>query len=78
MALSKKEDKNLDDCYHETFQFMTKMLEKYESQMVAGTMVAQALRLYKSSLDKEGFDKMVETIGESGPNIRPYEKPHIH
>ena len=78
MAISKKEDQNLDDCYQELFQFMNKLLEKYDAQMVAGTMVAQALRLYKSSLDKEGFDKMVGTIGESGPNIRPYEKPHIH
>ena len=78
MALSKKEDKGLDDCYQELFLMMNKLLEKYDSQMVAGTMVAQALRLYKSSLTEEGFEKMVETIGESGPNIQPYEKPHIH
>ena len=75
---TKKEDNQLDDCYQETFRFMNKLLEKYDTQMVAGTMVAQALRLYKSSLDEEGFEKMGETIGESGPNIRPYEKPHIH
>ena len=78
MAMTKKEDKNLDNVYQETFQFMNKMLEKHDPQMVAGTMVAQALRLYKSSLSDEGFLQMVETIGESGPDIRPYEKPHIH
>ena len=50
---------------------------KYSHQMVAGTMMAQALRIYKSTLTDDGFKGMIETIAESESNIEPYHKPTI-
>jgi hypothetical protein len=46
--------------------------------MVAGTMMAQALRIYKSTLDDEGFKGMIETIVESESKIQPYDKPTLN
>ena len=34
--------------------------------------MAQALRLYKSFLDNEGYNNMVDTISESRDKIQPF------
>ena len=46
--------------------------------MIAGNMMAQALRLYKSTLDDKGFDAMVDTISESRDKIEPYNNPTLN
>ena len=73
----KKEDKKLDDCYQELFKMVIDLQLKYPTQMVAGTMMAQALRIYKTTLDDEEFRSMIETIAESESEIEPYNKPTL-
>jgi hypothetical protein len=47
--------------------------------MVAGTLMAIAMRLYKTSLSNDGFSEMLQTILDSESDIRPYEdKETIH
>ena len=46
--------------------------------MVAGNMMAQALRIYRSTLNDEGFMSMIETIAENKDQIEPYDKPTIN
>ena len=75
--MNKKEDKKLNDCYEELFKTVADLQLKYSSQMVAGTMMAQALRIYKSTLNDEGFKGMIETIAESESKIQPYNKPTL-
>ena len=45
VLMKKKEDKKLNDCYEELFKKVVELQLKYSSQMVAGTMMAQALRI---------------------------------
>ena len=71
-------DKELNDCYQEMFNTMVAMQVNYSSQMIAGTMVAQALRLYKSNLTDEGFKSMVQTIANSSDSIEPFEIPTVN
>ena len=78
VLMNKKEDKKLDDCYQELFKIVVDLQLKYPHQMVAGTMMAQALRIYKSTLDDEGFKGMIETIAESESKIQPYNKPTLN
>ena len=77
VLMNKKEDKKLDNCYQELFEKVVALQMKYPSQMVAGTMMAQALRIYKSTLTDDGFKGMIETIAESESKIEPYDKPTI-
>ena len=70
-------DKELNDCYEELFKKVVELQLKYPSHMVAGTMMAQALRIYKSTLDDEGFELMIENIVESKSKIEPYNKPTL-
>ena len=70
-------DKKLNDCYKELFKKVVDLQLKYPIYMVAGTMMAQALRIYKSTLDDEGFEGMIENIVESESKIEPYDKPTL-
>jgi hypothetical protein len=77
VLMNKKEDTKLNDCYEDLFKKVVDLQLKYSSQMIAGTMMAQALKIYKSTLDDEGFKGMMETISESEHNIQPYNKPTL-
>ena len=76
--MNKKEDKKLNDCYQELFEKVIELQLKYPNQMVAGTMMAQALRIYKSTLKDDDFKSMIETIVESESKIQPYDKPTLN
>ena len=76
--MTEKEDKKLNDCYQELFKKVVELQEKYNNQMVAGTMMAQALRIYKSTLKDDDFKSMIETIAESESKIQPYDKPTLN
>ena len=78
VLMNKKEDKKLDNCYQELFEKVVALQMKYPNQMVAGTMMAQALRIYKSTLKDDDFKSMIETIVESESNIQPYDKPTLN
>ena len=76
--MTEKEDKKLNDCYQELFEKVVELQLKYSSQMVAGNMMAQALRIYKSTLNDDGFKSMIETIAENESKIEPYDNPTIN
>ncbi len=76
--MNKKEDKKLNDCYQELFEKVIELQLKYPNQRVAGTMMAQALRIYKSTLKDDDFKSMIETIAESESKIEPYDKPTLN
>ena len=73
-----KEEKDLNDCYQELFKTVVDMQARYNNQMIAGTMMAQALRLYKSNLTEKGFKSMVQTIADSSDTIEPFDAPTIN
>ena len=55
-------------------------MKKHEPQMVAGTLMAIAIRLYKTSLSDDGFSEMLQTIMDSEKDIKSYfdDKETIH
>ena len=75
-----KEAKELQDIYNKIFEESVKHMKKYETQMVAGTLMAIAIRLYKTSLSDDGFSQMLQTILDSEDEIRPYgeDKDTLH
>ena len=76
--MTDNEDKKLNDCYQELFRKVVELQAEYPNQMIAGNMMAQALRIYKSTLDDKGFEAMVDTIGESKDKIEPFDKPTLN
>ena len=71
-------DRRLDDCYDALYQRSLELCMKHDTQIVASTMLAQALRLYKTVLDPEEFQSMIRTIAETADQIQPYTAGRLH
>jgi hypothetical protein len=63
--------------------YLIKWLNSYlrtnEPQMVASTMMAQSLRLYKTVFKHPGeFREVVDTVLKQSENIEPYNHNTLH
>jgi len=78
--MPKNKEKELQDIYNKVFAQAIRHMKKYEPQMVAGTLMAIAIRLYKTSLSNDGFSEMLQTILDSEKDIKSYfdDKETIH
>ena len=78
--MPKNKEKELQDIYNKIFAQTIRHIKKHEPQMVAGTLMAIAIRLYKTSLSEDGFSQMLQTILDSEEDIRPYsdDKETLH
>tara|TARA_R100001143_G_C3278057_1_gene95357 strand:+ start:195 stop:428 length:234 start_codon:yes stop_codon:yes gene_type:complete len=77
--MPKNKEKELQDIYNKIFAETLCHMKRYEAQMVAGTLMAIAIRLYKTTLDDEGFHSMLKTILDSEEDVRPYDdKETVH
>ena len=70
------EDKDLEEIFNRLFEMAMRCCEKYPSQMVAGTYMAIAIRMYKTVLATDEFERMMETVGEQ--DVEPYKGPKVH
>ena len=78
--MKKNKDKELQDIYNKIFEQSVKHIKKYEIQLVAGTLMAIAIRLYKTSLSDDGFHEMLQTVLDSEGDIKSYvnDKETMH
>ena len=77
--MPKNKEKELQEVYNKIFEQSIKHMKKHEPQMVAGTLMAIAIRLYRTSLSDDGFSQMLQTILDSEDDIRPYkDKETVH
>ena len=78
--MPKNKEKELQEIYNKIFEQSVKHMKKYEPQMVAGTLMAIAIRLYKTSLSEDGFSEMLQTIMDSEKKIKSYfdEEDTLH
>jgi len=76
----KNKEKELQDLYNKIFKQSVNHMKKYEPQMVAGTLMAIAVRLYRTSLSDDGFSEMLQTVLDSEKDIKSYfdDKETIH
>ena len=70
--MPKNKEKELQDIYNKIFRQSVNHMKKYEPQMVAGTLMAIAIRLYRTQLSNDGFSEMLQTILDSEKDIKPY------
>ena len=67
---------SLEKFYEHAFTEAMKALPEHDALEIAGAYMAIAMRLYKTSLDEEDFNKMREVIQNS--DIKPYKKGRVH
>ena len=74
-----KKEKQLKDIYDDFLEFLIRKLVQYEdSQMIASTMIAQALRLYKSTLTDKEYREMMNTVVKTSKTIKPFVIKTLH
>jgi len=75
-----KKDLELEYIYNELFDKMVELVLRYnEPQMVASTMMAQAMRLYKTVFKYPGeFEEVMDTIIKQSEKIEPFNHKAIH
>jgi len=78
MADMFKKDKKLNDLYQKMYGDLNKLCEKNDPLMVAGIMMAQAIKIYKTALPKEDFERMMDTIADSKDIVKPLNTPTIN
>jgi len=68
----------LEKIYNDLYDHSMHLLEEHDLPLeaIAGSLMAIAMRLYKTSLSEENFNKMKEVIMET--DIEPYKKPKLH
>ena len=67
------EDKKLLELYLEYMNMHSKMLDKHEAVAIAGVLVTQALSLYRTVLDQNDFDHMMDNISQKRDQIKPMD-----
>lgn len=74
-----KKDQKLQRIYDDFLDFLMRKLLQYEdTQMVASTMIAQALRLYKSTLTAQEYKDMVRMVLKTSKTIKPFVIRTLH
>ena len=75
---SKDEDKKLQEAFDDVFRYSLIMGLKFPWQMIAATLVTIGLRIYKTVLDDEGYQKMTESITNSYDDIKKFKDETLH
>ena len=57
---------------------MSKVLIHKDAQVVASTMIALALRLYKSTLSEGEFKDMLKVVVKNAKTIEPFVVRRLH
>ncbi len=70
---------DVNEVYNEVFRLMTRLCRDHEPLAVSGVMLAQALRLYKTTLPMSDFDLLIEEIMETvRDDVKPFDVPTLN
>jgi hypothetical protein len=72
---------SINDLYQEYWMFHSAMIDKGHSPLeIAAILVAQSMSIYKTVLDANEYDKMVDSISDMRYNVKELtqEQGHYH
>lgn len=70
-------EKNLQQLYENYLEFTDHMVGIHGPMEVAAVMMTQALSIYRSSLDEEEYNRMVDMISASRTQVQTFKKSVI-
>ena len=68
----------LEKIYHDLWEHTEHLLEEHDVpvEAVAGSLMAIAMRLYRTNLSEENFNKMKEVMMDV--DVEPYKRRKLH
>ena len=77
--MKKINQSDVDKVYNEVFRLMTRLCRDYEPLAVSGVMLAQALRLYKTTLPMGDFVLLIEEVMATvKDDVKPFDIPTLN
>ena len=77
--MKKINQSDVDKVYNEVFRLMIRLCRDYEPLAVSGVMLAQALRLYKTTLPMGDFDLLIEEVMATvKDDVKPFDIPTLN
>lgn len=70
-------DDKLEQLYSNFLEFADHMAGIHGHMEVAAVMMTQALSIYKSSMDEDEYNRMVDMISASRTQVKTFDKPVI-
>ena len=72
--MAKVDDRKLNKAYDIIFEQVEKLTKDgVEPIVIAGTLMAQSMRLYRTVLSDDDFEKLMDTVFGKLDEIEPYE-----
>lgn len=68
-------DEQLQDLYDDYLEFTSQMITEATAMSVAAIMLAQALSIYRTALNDEEYNMMMDSISDSRDQVKPFEGP---
>ena len=72
------DDNKLETLYEMYLGITDKMVEQFGPMPVAAVMMAQAMSIYKTALNTEEYNSMVDAISSSRNKVKTFDKPIAH
>ena len=80
--MAKVDDRKLNKAYDILFEQVEKLtIDGVEPIVIAGTLMAQSMRLYRTVLSDDDFEKLMDTVFGKLDEIEPYsanDKTMLH
>jgi hypothetical protein len=73
-------DSGLDDLYQEYWMIHSQKLNDHDPLQVAGVLLAQAMTIYKTVLDENAYNNMVDSISNMRDDVKALtpDQGHYH
>ena len=72
MSITDKNQHSIEDLYSKYLQFTSVMMEDYKDIEIAGIMITQALSIYKTVLEEDDYQRMVNSIYERRNDVKTF------
>jgi hypothetical protein len=72
MSITDKNQRSIEDLYSKYLQFTSVMMEDYKDIEIAGIMITQALSIYKTVLEEDDYQRMVNSIYERRNDVKTF------
>ena len=73
MSITDKNQHSIEDLYSKYLQFTSVMMEVYQDIEIAGIMITQALSIYKTVLEEDDYQRMVNSIYERRNDVKTFD-----
>jgi len=63
---------NIEQLYNSYVKFTDQMIKEHEILSIAGVMLAQALSIYKTTLNQDDYNSMIDRVSDLRDQVKTF------